>query len=124
MGEPTTITLPAYKQKSYGRNGGVFVGISGATVSGHGSTLAEAKASALDSLLALATNQQSGPAATVYRDGHDSLITVYYPQGSGTGTLNIRVGPDGMRITCTGSTSGTPSDAADYAAQQDRVTRL
>lgn len=126
MSEQTTITLAATKLKGYGRGGGVSVNISGATVGGYGATLADAKDDAIKALLELATIQQSAAAATVYRDGSgDSLITVYYPHGTGTGTITIRANADGtMRVTCTGQGDGYPVDRADNAATQDNVERI
>lgn len=125
MSEQTTVTLPAYKQKGYGRDAGISVSLSGASVYGHGKTLSEAKQSAIESLLELATVQQSGTAATVFADGDNRIITVYYPQGTGTGSVNIHVRADGtIRRTSTSSMGGTPEENAERAAEQQNVTRI
>lgn len=126
MSEPTTVSLPATKSKCYGRDGGVSVSIGGVTVHGYGQTLAEAKQSAVDALLELATVQQSGTAATVFDCGDGSrILTVYYPEGSGTGSINISIGADGaLRKSSAASMHGTPEENAVRAAVQADVTRI
>lgn len=121
--EPTTVSLPATKDKGYGRRAQVTVNIAG-TVSGTAATLAEARASAIDALLELATVQQSGAAATIFHDGGAQLLTVYYPSGTGTAGINFRIADGNIRVSGTSMMDGTPADNAARAAQQSSVTRV
>lgn len=125
MSEPTTVSLAATKIKHRGIPGGVSVQLDGTTVTGYGKTLADAKTQAVEALFRHVTMTQEPAAATVYQDGADRLITVYYAEGDGTGTLNILVPADGpMRITCTGNAHGFPRERAVLAAQQENVTLI
>lgn len=121
--EPTTVTLPATKGKGYGRNAQVTVNIAG-RVSGTAATLAEAKATAVEALIELATVQQSGAAATIFHDGETQLLTAYYPSGTGTAGINFRIVDGSIRVSGTSVMSGTPADNAARAAQQPCVTRV
>lgn len=117
----TTVTVPAETVKLSKFEHQVFIN---GSVSGSGESLADAKSSAVEALLELATLAQGS--VSVVADEVNDLLTIYYPSGTGSGSLNIRLSSvAGARVTCTGTNSTAPGQAAwDHVSSTGGTRRV
>jgi hypothetical protein len=98
---PTTVALPATTGKPWGGRGDTRHAVTALGVTGHGATLATARADYLTNLTNLVTLAQSAPRVGI--DDDDSVI-VTYPRGTGWET--VRVAPDRSWSTSMGDRPG------------------
>ena len=115
----TTVTVPAETVRLSKFEHQVFIN---GTVSGSGESLADAKSNAVEALLELATLAQGS--VSVVADVNNNLLVIRYPSGTGSGSINIRLDSvAGARVTCTGTSSTEPNEAASHHVEHSAGTQ-